>query len=123
MLDWKCFNIPRIQGRKVNLIVSTIITSLDETIPSLDLEPCVCINTTGKVRIIPSEGKRMRDKKNERRLERPTEGLLPVLLFRACFSIQFVATNLTKILVINKLNELFLRQMGNVLLFCGDFCG
>lgn len=34
----------------------------------------------------------------------------------------FVATNLTKILVINKLSELFLRQMGKVLLFSGDFC-
>ena len=53
MLHLKCFNIP-IQGQKVSLMVSTITTSLDETIASLDLEQCVCINTTGKVRIIPS---------------------------------------------------------------------
>lgn len=53
MLHLKCFNIP-IQGQKVNLMLSTIIASLDETIASLDLEQCVCINTTGKVRIIPS---------------------------------------------------------------------
>ena len=62
MLHLKCFNIP-IQGQKVNLMVSTITTSLDETIASLDLEQCVCINTTGKVRIIPGKRKRMRDKK------------------------------------------------------------
>ena len=53
MLHLKCFNIP-LQGQKVNLMVCTITTSLDETIASLDLEQCVCINTTGKVRIIPS---------------------------------------------------------------------
>ena len=57
MLHLKCFNIP-IQGQKINLMVSTITTSLDKTIASLDLEPCVCINTTGR--------KRMRDKKKPR---------------------------------------------------------
>ena len=45
MLHLKCFNIP-IQGQKVNL--------MDKTIASLDLEQCVGINTTGKVRISPS---------------------------------------------------------------------
>ena len=35
-------------------MVATITTSLDKTIASLDLEQCVCINTTGKVRISPS---------------------------------------------------------------------
>ena len=105
MLHLKCFNIP-IQGQKVNLIVFTITTFLDKTIASLDLKPCVRVNTTGKVRIIPIKRREThaRQKKNREKTEETDRGVIASSSISRLLFYLFVATNLTKILVINKLS-------------------
>ena len=65
----------------------------------------------------------MRDKKNREKTGETDRGVIASSSISRLLFCLFVATNLTKILVINKLSELFLRQMSKVLLFRGDFCG
>ena len=65
----------------------------------------------------------MRDKKNREKTGETDHGVIDSSSISRLLFYLFVATNLTKILVINKLSALFLRQMGKVLLFRSDFCG
>ena len=65
----------------------------------------------------------MRDKKSREKTGETERGVIDSPSISRLLFYMFVATNLTKILVINKLNELFLRQMDKVLLFRGDFGG
>lgn len=65
----------------------------------------------------------MRDKKIREKTGEIDRGVIASSSISRLLFYLFVATDLTEILVTNKLNELFLRQMGKVLLFRGDFCG
>ena len=65
----------------------------------------------------------MRDKKNREKTEETDREVIASSSISGLLFYLFVATNLTKILVIKELNELFLLQMGKVLLFRGDFYG